>query len=294
MKKIIFTLVVALLAAPAWAGVSITAVCDSNVVTIEYNNSESNDVRAFALDISCSNDVNIAILDVNNSDYYIFPGSIDINENGDVDDYGTPACYKSDYTPGTAAYDGTLLGPPDSNTTIEMGSLYDGNDPVHKTPPPKSGWLIKFSVNGDTCVTLAENAIRSGVQVGDPNGAVVMEDPDQTVDVTLTGCCVTLDTCNQPCALDVTGWQPGTPDRCLGPEDVAWLIDIINDYPPYFYVCDPDPIYDACLDVTGWQPGTPDGCLGPEDVAWLIDIINDYPPYFYVCDPDPTYVNCVP
>jgi hypothetical protein len=294
MKKIVFSMVVLMLAMPVWAGVTITAANDANIVTISYVNTEPNHVRAFALDVYCSNDANIAIVDINDAHYRIYPGSIDINSTtGVVDNNGTPVCYKSDYTPGTPAYDGTLLGPPDPNMTLEMGSLYAGG-PSSPNAPPSSGWLIKFSVNKSTCITLTENAIRGGVSVGEPNGAVVMENPDQEVDVNLVGCCVEIDTCNQPCQLDVTGYIPGTPDDCLGPEDVAWLIDIINDYPPYYYCCKPDPNYDPCLDVTGYIPGSPDDCIGPEDVAWLIDIINDYPPYYYVCVGDPNYDNCVP
>ena len=296
MKKIIFSMVVLMLAMPVWAGVTITAANDANIVTISYNNTEPNHVRAFALDIYCSNDANITIVDINDAHYKIYPGSIDINSTtGVVDNNGTPVCYKSDYTPGTPAYDGTLIGPPDPNMTLEMGSLYAGG-PSSPNAPPSSGWLIKFYVSESTCITLAENAIRGGVSVGEPNGAVVMENPDQEADVTLVDCCVEINTCNQPCGLDTSGWEGGgIPDDCLGPEDVAFIIDIINDYPPYYYVCLGDPNYDACLDTSGWEGGgIPDDCLGPEDVAYLIDIINDYPPYFYVCAGDPNYDNCDP
>jgi hypothetical protein len=251
MKKIIFSMVVLMLAMPVWAGVTITAansVSEPNIVTISYNNTEPNHVRAFALNIYCSNDANIAIVDINDAHYKIYPGSIDINSTtGVVDNNGTPVCYKSDYTSGTPAYDGTLIGPPDSNMTLEMGSLYAGG-PSSVNAPPSSGWLIKFSVNKSTCITLAENAIRGGVSVGEPNGAVVMENPDQEVDVTLVGCCVPIDTCNQPCGLDTSGWQGyGIPDDCLGPEDVGYLVDILQDYGVYgYYVCNPDPNYVNC------------------------------------------------
>jgi hypothetical protein len=185
MNKTILILAVLLFAAPAWsAGVTITATTDANVVTIEYNNTEPNNVRAFGLDITCNNtygvykDANIVIIDVNNEHYWVNPGSIDINDNGTVDSNGSSICYKSQYTPGTPAYNGTLVGPPDPNMTIEMASLYEGSN-----TPPKQGWLVKFYVDVCCDVNIAGNAIRSGAG----NDGVVMEDPCQVVSVTYVG-----------------------------------------------------------------------------------------------------------
>ena len=189
MKKTIFILAVLLFTAPAWsAGVTITATIDANaVVTISYDNSEANDVRAFGLNITCTNaygftnDPNItAIVDVNNKHFWVNPGSIDINDNGTVDSNGSSICYKSDFVQGTPAYNGTLVGPPDPNMTIEMASLYEGAN-----SPPKQGWLVKFTVNACCDVNMTGNAIRCG-----PGGneGVVMEDPCQAVAVTFVGC----------------------------------------------------------------------------------------------------------
>ena len=184
MKKVTFILAVLVCAAPAWsAGVTITASCDANVVTIEYNNTEPNNVRAFGLDIECLNsygfykDANIVIIDINDNHYQIYPGSIDINATtGLPDANGSSVCYRSDYAPGTPGYNGTLLGPPDSNMTVEAGSLYVGAP----NAPPKQGWLVKFYVDACCDVNVSGNAIRTGAGLD----GVVMEDPCQVVSVT--------------------------------------------------------------------------------------------------------------
>jgi hypothetical protein len=127
--------------------------------------------RAFALDVTVEGatiDCNVSDL---SSDFWVYPGSIDINETtGVVDNNGTPVA---------------ICGA--SSMTIEMGSLYKmGTDP----DPCDSGILLKFSCSGPpTSVTLAENAARGGV---DSNG-VVMEDTTKVfaqsyVTLTTSGC----------------------------------------------------------------------------------------------------------
>ncbi len=183
MKKLAFSLAIVMLAVPAMARVDITATCDANVVTVSYESNEPNHIRAFALDISCTNDANIAVLDWNDTDYYIYPTTIDINSNGTVDDYGTPVSLQSDFASGTPAYNGTLVGPPGSEMTIEMGSLYEGEP----NAPADSGTLITFSVDEDCCISITGNVIRGG--------DVIMEDPCEIVDVNFVGCCATVPGC---------------------------------------------------------------------------------------------------
>jgi hypothetical protein len=266
MKKLTFAIVVLMLASPVWAGVSITAVNDANLVTIQYTNTEPNHVRAFALNVLCSNDVNIGIVDINENHYWVYPGSIDINATtGDVDANGTPVCYQTDYSQGTAAYDGTLPGPPGPNMTLELGSLYEGG-PSSSNAPPTSGWLIKFHVNGETCVTLEENAIRGGVNVGDPNGAIVMEDPDEVVPITLSGCCVTL---GCACRGDVTdsdksGYVTG--------QDVLTIVSLLNSHGGRFWeIPDTSPYYDECADVTDSDKT---GYITGQDVLTIVSWLN--------------------
>ncbi len=161
MKKVVLALIVSMLAVPALAGVTVDCdVTDTNLVTVTYVAGDANLPRAFGLDIIA--DANITMVDINDSDYYIYPGSIDVNADGTVDDYGSPVA---------------IL---DANTmTIEMGSLYADDDPVHKTAPPASGWVIKFRVNSASpSVDLRENVDRGGVVMEDvdynfPGGYVV-------------------------------------------------------------------------------------------------------------------------
>jgi len=118
-------LIVSMLAVPALAGVVVDCnITDTNLVTVTYSAGDANLPRAFGLDIIA--DANISMVDVNDSDYYIYPSSIDVNDDtGDVDDYGSPV----------VSLDANVM-------TIEMGSLYASNDPDHNTAPAASGWLI--------------------------------------------------------------------------------------------------------------------------------------------------------
>ncbi|UCC22034.1 MAG: hypothetical protein JSW23_09545 [Planctomycetota bacterium] len=168
MKKIVL-IAMLLLAAPAMAVVTITPVQEGTtaVVAINYDASvgETELVRAFALDITVDSGQTIdAITDYKegvsvsgDKGYGIFPGSIDINDAGDINDVGTPVgdpCQlPSDTQPGLGKLGGI---------TIEMGSLYvDGAN-----APDASGLLCKVEVSGDCNLTVAVNVSR---------GEVVME-----------------------------------------------------------------------------------------------------------------------
>ncbi|UCF43820.1 MAG: hypothetical protein JSV99_02530 [Planctomycetota bacterium] len=173
MKKILFmVLAVAVLVVPAWAVVTISALpvqvdvdgtpADTDEVAITYS-TDANVVRAFAVDIVVvpqdgETDGNCAplIVAVNEAAldpcYWVYPGSIDINEAGEVNDFGTPVgdpCQlPSDTQPGL-----------DSNgITIEMGSLYVG-----ETPPASSGVLLKIVIDDNCKITMSENVSRGGI-----------------------------------------------------------------------------------------------------------------------------------
>lgn len=186
MKKVVLALIVSMLAVPALAGVTVDCTVDGNEVTVTYVTEDANHLpRAFGLDIIADANISIDEMlpspDINDSDYYIYPGSIDVNDDeGTVDDYGTPVA---------------IL---DANTmTIEMGSLYASNDPDHNTAPPVSGWLIKFRVNSvSPTVDIRENVDRGGVVMEDvdynyPGGYVVCgacgEEPNEPNDYTISG-----------------------------------------------------------------------------------------------------------
>lgn len=183
MKKIIFfSVMFLLLVAPAWGAIVIKLeqVGDTNEVRVIYDmNGEPNRIRAFGLDVITSTGV---IYDANwlkyNSKYQIFPGQIDINASGIVVDYGSPICDPCDLPAGT-----TLPGLDTNGVTIEMSSLYVGE----ANAPPSSGTLLSLFINSEQPpnISIVGNAARTGI--GSPSPGVVMEDPNQQVDVIFRG-----------------------------------------------------------------------------------------------------------
>jgi hypothetical protein len=176
-------MLVAMLAAPAFAVVDVNCTCDGNEVTVRYNvSSEPNHVRAFALDFLLDNsDANIVSVFGYNpatDDYYIYPGSIDVNaDTNNIDDYGSPVANATKYPVGT--YQGL-----DSNAmTIEMASLYYPTGGSSPNAPADSNILLKFIVDplpvGDTNVIVQLNAKRGGI---------VMEDGNSPTSTNLSGC----------------------------------------------------------------------------------------------------------
>lgn len=253
MKKIVLVLAVLLFAAPAMATVSITCTADGNEVSVWYDaTSETELVRAFALDITTDSGAKIVKMDSFDPNYPIYPGSIVIS-GGSVTNYGSAIC-DGNY-PGDG-YPGTKGGLDTNGVTIEMGSLYVGA----ANEPDVNDLLCKLYVDADCTVTIKENAIRSGI---------VLEDvTDPATDLPST-CEVSV--CSA-CSYDLNG------DTYLGPEDVSAFIVFLNKYSDnYYYVCSPDPNYDPCLDANG------DTCNGPEDLSKLIVELNKYSDnYYYV------------
>jgi hypothetical protein len=176
MKKILFmVLAVTVLAVPAWAVINITATttqvtvngtpADTDEVVITYENTEPNAVRAFAFDITVQDpcgdpNADAHIIDINegdlNVDYWVYPGSIDINEAGAVNDVGTPVADPCQLPSDTQGGLGT------AGITVEMGSLYVGE----VNAPASSGVLLKLYVDDNCLVNMADNVSR---------GAIVLE-----------------------------------------------------------------------------------------------------------------------
>jgi hypothetical protein len=179
MKKIIFfSVLLCLLVAPVWGAVVIKVVqgSDPNEYKVIYDvNGEPNRIRAFGLDVNVTGSA--TIYDANwlkwNSKYQIYPGSIDINDSGIVQDYGSPICDPCGMPAGT-----TLPGLDSNGVTIEMGSLYVGAP----NAPPSTGTLLSLYITGQPTIIIKGNAARVG-----PNSpptpsyspGLVMEDPDQ-------------------------------------------------------------------------------------------------------------------
>jgi len=163
MKKIIAALVVLAIAAPAMA-TDVTAVqIDGNSVQISYDASGDPElVRAFGIDITLdTDDVNFVDISDTSADYPIFPGSIDIDIDGNVSNYGTPVGSLGDHPD-------TQPGLDSNGVTIEMGSLYaSGED-----PPEAIGDLVVLKL-GDAekdpvipavfNLSMADNTARGGI-----------------------------------------------------------------------------------------------------------------------------------
>jgi len=180
MRKISLILALLLMTAPALARVDIICTQDGNEVTVSYNvvGENPNEVRAFALDITLSNDVNIIDIItyktgesvVGDKGYGIFPSSFAQNINPedpdwDDEDY-SPLANPEDYN------DDTLEGLDTSGITVELGSLYDGDG----NKPDTSGDLLTFIFDQEACsgcrVDVAVNQIRGGIVLTDPNVVV--------------------------------------------------------------------------------------------------------------------------
>jgi hypothetical protein len=176
MRKMILALAVVLLAAPAWAAVTITLTGVGNEVTIGYDaTTELQRVRAFALDVTATGGTIVGVAGYkvgdDNHGYGIFPGNfslyITVNPTtGLVDSWNDP-----NYTPVAPADDpGALGGLGTDGITIEMGSLYDANWPA------QSGVLCKVTVSaGTTKLCVNGNAIRGNIVMEDAAEVPVVE-----------------------------------------------------------------------------------------------------------------------
>jgi hypothetical protein len=166
--------------------------------------------------------------DPNVDDYYIYPGSIDVNtDTNGIDDYGTLVANKTKYP------DGTYVGIDSNAMTIEMASLYYPTGHTSPNAPNDSGVLFKFIVDpvpvGDTNVIIQENAKRGGIVMEDANGPSSTNLP--VASCTVTGGCFDSD---HP---DFSAWEDvNTPDcwcytyQCYGDADGLELGDIKAGY----------------------------------------------------------------
>lgn len=184
MKISVSILIVLLLTSSATATVVVTCRDLGNwVAEISYDSSgESCLVRAFALDITVGggatiesiSDYKVGMSTADDPGYGIFPGSIQIDpDTGDVIDWGTPVADPASYPGDTQPGLGT------SGITIEMGSLYLGEE----NAPLVSDTLCKIVIEPHGAlavhVSIAENTIRGGI---------VMEDVGLIPTVNLVGC----------------------------------------------------------------------------------------------------------
>jgi len=269
MKKILFALMVVLIASPAWAAVdvSVYATADGNMVTVGFNAAADVNVRAIALDITVDacgviDDVN-SLQDV--ADYNIYPGSAGINiEGGEVQGLGEPVG-------STADHEDTQPGEGSQGVTIEMASL-------GAMPSGVDVDLVEILIVGcgDVNVAIAENAIRGGV---------VLEDPavDPTLDI--TGCQVSLESCYDGCLplahADWANWDAmGQPDCwCAPPDGSGYQCDGDADgstqTPPFNYRVGTN---DLNVIVNNWKKTIGDPTINP---CADIDHQSQTPPFNY-------------
>ncbi|MHC4556552.1 MAG: hypothetical protein ACYTFW_23795 [Planctomycetota bacterium] len=171
MRKIIFALIVVILAAPAWADIAIIVEeLGTGQAGINYSGTEL--ARAFALDITVDRGIIDAISDFavgdDNNGYGIFPANfsryITVDSViGEVDDWSD-----SNYTPVADINDpGALGGLGTPGITIEMASLYDTK------APPLEGRLCVITVSEPCMMTVTTNATRGNVVLEDGTEATV-------------------------------------------------------------------------------------------------------------------------
>ena len=276
MRKMILALAVVLLAAPAWAGVTITVTpISATKVAINYNaTTESQLVRAFALDLTATGgtivDVNDYAVGDDNGGYGIFPGNfslwITVLPNGTVDNWDDP-----NYTPVAPAGDpGALGGIGTSGATLEMGSLYDTNEPA------KSGMLCTVTVSaGTTKLCVTGNAIR---------GNIVMEDASEVIPVEACYTVAPAD-CFPSTFTTYADWVTYLKPKCwcnkladpaaTGDYQCDGDADGINSGTPYYYR-----VYtgDIGAIIANWRKKMGDPVLNP---CADIDHISSGAPYYY-------------
>ena len=239
MKKIILTLVVLLLAVPASAEVLIeceTCVDPNGWVTVSYDATDESELpRAFALDIQLTGGA--VIVDVNdniNAYYTVHPGTIQIDENGQVTDDGT-----------AVADDDPKCGVIGANCiTIEMGSLYVGA----ANAPPDTGDLLKIKVDSNCDIEITGNAIRGDIVLENVTVAEVNA-PGATVD------CMDCDP-----QIGAAQWAiQGKPDSWCCPLQIQGdatgdgfvdTVDLFLMRPPAFNVAYGNANYDCRVDFT--------------------------------------------
>ena len=150
-------------------GVEISCSASGYEVTVHYDVNSLLEVMGFALNVSVDSGAVITGATNFNSGYWVYPGSIDVNQTTEqIDDYGSAVC--------DGNLPGTLDGIGTSGITIEMAALYVGQT----NAPANSGTLFKFTVDKACTVTITENHVRDGV---------VMRDGSE-ITPTLSGCTV--------------------------------------------------------------------------------------------------------
>ena len=268
MRKIRFVLaVVLMLSAPAWAEVLITGVDqgdDANAV-ISFVNSEGQHVRGFGLDIIVDGGAVITAVECLSTDYYVYPGSIEISDNT-VTNPGTCVC-------DAGQYDDTLGGLDTNGVTIEMAALYSPNDPEHPNAPADSGALLKITLSGNDqqTVCIRSNGLRGGV---------VMEDASNDQDVNAP--CFTVDLPESKCMKethpDYDAWVSVSEPNCwCYPRQCRADVDATQEYGAYWVLLLDLEVFKTYFDQTGvaGEPGICADCNHDLEYGAYRVLLND-------------------
>ena len=161
MKKLVSLIAILALATPMFAA-TVSVYCVDDVETGWVNiywDAGSDEVSGFGLDITAVDANIIGIKDLD-TDYWVFPGTIEIVDGNIVKDGNAiaPATDKD-------ALGGLCTG----GSTIEMAALYASG----ATPPDSNGLLCKIKVDQMCTLNITTNDTRGGVVMKDANAATV-------------------------------------------------------------------------------------------------------------------------
>jgi hypothetical protein len=248
MKKLICVLTLLLMASTAIAAdVDIDCQVDGTTVTVRAKaNGQANRPRGIALDITVNNSASISNVTPISTDYWVYPGTIDINTTtGDVNEYGTPV---------GASSAGSI--------TIEMGTLHYPADVNSVNAPDHSVWLelLSFDVtegSGAADVNIVGNALRGKVVKYNANSANVSYTACQVVFVEPAPACWD----GTQCHGDIDG------DGTVNTTDFFALKDS-------WFKTYPDASYDPCADFNR------DGSVNTTDFFilkdnWFLTVTSD-------------------
>ena len=278
MKKFLFVLVALMFAAPAMAAIDIemAQVADTNEVIISITSDEANLIRAYGLNIKLTQNTAVAdsdpdpnILEVTalNPGYWVFPGTIQIDPDGNVTNLGSPVAEYGDLP------SDTLAGLDSNGVTVELASLYAPVIPDSPNAPAQNGALLSVKVSGSACMTITANVARAGAK------GVVMEDPDEDPTVNIQGeLCFEVASDECECYGDYTG------DIVVDSTDMSLLLmklfEKVAADPQYTW--DPVPEGWLCMDLDGNE------VLDSVDMSMLLMHLFTYPPDWVApCYPAP-------
>jgi hypothetical protein len=219
---------------PGFCSAGMTFSCDSDagVVTVYFVDNTCEQLRAVGLDITADSGAVITAVNDVNPAYWVYPGSIDINEKGDIIGYGNAVADVCEYP------DGTLPGLNSYGVTTEMGSLYWGD----ANAPEDSGVMLTLTVDKECTVTVTNNERRGGVVLEDPEA-----DPGDNLPIE---CEFSPDEGCPTCSGD------GPPyDGVVTFQELLDAIGIMGAH-SYNNIPESDPDYDPCFDWDGVPPWT--------------------------------------